>query len=104
MGFAKPGKMFPSQHGAVVLSGTSTEDAVKFGFNATYIQVNNLGTTCEAYLNFGSTEPATTSDLPLVIGGTIEIPHLPQCAGIGLATGSTSTSDVLKRISVIALG
>ena len=97
-------KQFPSQFGAEVLAGTSTEDAIAFGFRATYIRLANLGSTAEVYFNLASTEPASTGDLTLPIGGTVELDHVPQCSGMGFATASTGDTDVLKRISVIALG
>ncbi len=97
-------KQFPKQFGAEVLAGTSTEDAVGFGFRATYFRIQNLGTTAEIYFNLASTEPATTGDLTLPIGATVEIAHMPQCAGAGFATASTGDTEVLKRISVMAVG
>lgn len=97
-------KQFPQQFGMEVLSGTSTEDAVLFGFRATYFRIQNLGSTAEVYFNLASTEPATTGDLTLPIGKTVEIAHMPHCSGAGFATASTGDTDTLKRISVIALG
>ncbi len=97
-------KQFPNQFGAEVLAGTSTEDAVAFGFNATYFRLANLGSTAEVYFNLGSTAAASTGDLTLLIGATVEIAHMPPCAGAGFATASTGDTETLKRISLIALG
>ncbi len=96
-------RQFPNSFAAEVLSGTSTADAVAFGFNATFLRLANLGTTAEVHYNPGSTGAASTSDPLLPIGATIEIPS-PPSAGMGFATASTSTSDALKRVSVTAFG
>ena len=97
-------KQFPLQYGGEVLAGTSTEDAVLFGFRATYIRVANLGTTAVIYLNLASTGVATTSGLVVAIGETVEFAPIPQCSGMGFATASTGDTDVLKQISVAAIG
>lgn len=96
-------RQFPNSFAAEVLSGTSTEDAVAFGFNATFLRLANLGTTAEVHYNPGSTNPATTSDPLLPIGETIRM-RLPPCAGMGFATLSSGDTAALKRISVTAFG
>ena len=95
-------KQFPNQFAAEVLTGTSTEDAVVFGFNATYVRVANRG-TAPMFLNLSSTAAATTADAALEAGEVFS-GSISGAAGLGLATASTSTGDSSKRVNVLALG
>lgn len=92
-------KMQPAQYSAEELAGTSTGDAVAFGFNATYIRLVNRGNK-QAYFDLGSTGLGTTGGASLSSGEVFSA-AIPPCAGFGLATASTSTGD---GIDVLALG
>ncbi len=94
-------KMFANQYGAI-LDGTSTGIQVAFGFRATYLRLANLGTTAPAYFAF-TTGVATSGDMPLSVGQTVEA-RVPPCSGLGLMTASTSTTAALKQINVLAIG
>ncbi len=94
-------KMFAGGYGAIV-DGTSTGFEVAFGFRATYLRLANLGTTAAAYFTL-TTGVATSNDMPLSVGQTVEA-QIPPCSGLGLMTASTSTTAALKQIDVIAIG
>ena len=97
-------KQFPQQFSAEVLAGTSTGEVAEFGFRATYLRLANVGTTAQVHFSLASTEGATTGDALLPVSGTVEIQNMPPCSAVGLATASSSTSDALKRVAVLAVG
>lgn len=87
--------MFPSQYAGTVLSGTSTEDAVSFGFRATQVRIVNRGPG-GVYFNLGSTSPASTGDnAALLTSGEEFSDRVPQCSGAGFTATSTGEVDVM---------
>lgn len=80
-------------------ASTSTGEAVDFGFNASYLRVENLGTET-VYLGVG-TSGATTADYPFSTG---EVLTLQNVLTRDLSVSRNTTTTDLTGLKVHALG
>ena len=77
---------------------------VAFGFNATYVRVENLAAV-PVHINFNSTSPATTDHPELRPGKDFTLTRV-RTYGMGISTTSTTTSTdgTGHRVTIAAFG
>lgn len=98
-------KMFANQFSTdFILASCSPSQSFAFGFNASYVRIQNLAAVPIRF-NLTSTGPASTDDALILPSKEIAIYEIPIYGGSVMTTSTTtSTDDTGHLVSVSAWG